>query len=669
MKDTKVAELREEIVAALAEAGYDKPTPIQDKSFNQLLTTERHLVALAPEGSGKTGAYGLPILRRIDRSLPMLQAIILVPRSEDADELARELRQYAIGRLLARILVLPDDGDLETQSDELQEQVHIAVTTPRRAAQLLEYGGMALSQVVWLVLDDADQIMESGMRKQVETVMRYVSQHRRIVLSAESMPRSLDDFARKRLRKYDKINMAKPVRKKKPERSNPGPKNEATDRGGQRNEKEKKEQPVNKREPRNKKPEPQPKKDNGPSMKADESAPRPRRKLRGNGETPINYSFYKVPARGRFRYLLQILKETGEQRRMIFVKNSRKMRDLLRFLIQEEFSVAGMAEKMPSHQYDKVLRRFQEKEASIMIATDGIVADLDFEGVTQVVHYNPPEDEQGYLERHDFLEGAKDAQAILLGHKEEEQQLPELASFFKAEIEEKTVKLPPKAPKPEAQKKDSPKQAEEQKPLAKAKEEQSRKRDDRGGKGREKGKPEARGDSRDRNPRKDSQERSPRKDSRNEDRNRERRKDSRKKDPRNEDRSRDKRRSPRDEDRSRGRQESRDHGALPRRMERVYESEYVDTPDTPRSPRKLTSQDLAEVIEAVRTINPAEAGLDRQWAAIYKKLEKLTWEEVIRHFVAYIVQTDVVQDLDEEESEEEGVSGIKALFRAFSKRS
>ncbi|MEM6272499.1 MAG: DEAD/DEAH box helicase [Bacteroidota bacterium] len=671
MKNTKEAELREEITQGLAEAGFKKATPVQDKAFPILLNSTRHLVALAPKGAGKTGAYGLPILRRIETFLPMLQALILVPDRDTCTEVANELKLFAQGRNLARVLVLHEGKEIESQADELQEQVHIAVATPSRAVELINHGALELGQVVWLVLDDADQLLDRGSRRDVETVMRYVSQHRRIVISAESMPKAVDDFARKRLKKYDKINLAekKSSRSKKNAAGENGKKNSASDNGkknsAQDNGKaaEKRNSAKHQsRKDKNTNPEAAGSKvkeaasakakEATPPKPKEEPAPRPRRKLRGNGDTKIDYTFFKVPARGRFRYLLEILRRADSQRCLIFVKNSRKMRDLLRFLIQEDFAVGGMAEKMPSHQYDKVLRRFQEKEAQVLIVTDGIVADLDFEGVNLVIHYNPPEDDQGYRERHDFLSDASGpARAFLLGNNEEEARIPELEKFFKVSVPVNELTLPPKEKKPApapapAAKEDNrePKRQKENKrnkPKEEAREERSKKRPNNKkekaneGSGREK-KPEGRNKDKPRSPRKDTR-------------------------PDNKDRN-NRRRGRSDDSRH---QEPRDPGALPRRMERVYESEYVDTPDTPTRPRKLQSNDLAEVIAAVRNINPTEAGLDREWSAIYKKFEKLTWEELIRHFIAYIVQSDVVQDLDEDEEDDTEVSGIKALFRAF----
>ena len=191
--------LREELTRALAEVGYETPSPIQAATIPHLLAG-RDLLGQAQTGTGKTAAFALPILQRIDTRKVKPQALVLAPTRELAIQVAEAFQRYA--QHLPGFHVLPIYGGQAygPQLGGLRRGVHVVVGTPGRVIDHLERGSLDLSQLECLVLDEADEMLRMGFIDDVEAVLKKTPPTRQIALFSATMPAPIKRIAQNYLR-------------------------------------------------------------------------------------------------------------------------------------------------------------------------------------------------------------------------------------------------------------------------------------------------------------------------------------------------------------------------------------------------------------------------------------------------------------------------------------
>ena len=162
--------LGEPLLRALAEVGYEAPTPIQAAALPALLAG-RDLIGQAQTGTGKTAAFGLPLLQRIDPSVRQVQALVLTPTRELAIQVAEALHTY--GRYLPSLVILPVYGGqaIEGQQRRLERGTHVVVGTPGRVMDHLRRGTLRLDGLRLAVLDEADEMLRMGFLEDVEWIL------------------------------------------------------------------------------------------------------------------------------------------------------------------------------------------------------------------------------------------------------------------------------------------------------------------------------------------------------------------------------------------------------------------------------------------------------------------------------------------------------------------
>src|SRR5690606_6843532 len=152
--------LRPELVRAVTELGYENPTPIQEGTIPALLDG-RDVLGQAQTGTGKTAAFALPMLDRLDLTASGVQGLVLVPTRELAIQVAEAIFQY--GRYWSvRVLPIYGGSSYTRQIRRLQEGVHVVVGTPGRVIDLIQREALDLSKVRYLVLDEADEMLKMG---------------------------------------------------------------------------------------------------------------------------------------------------------------------------------------------------------------------------------------------------------------------------------------------------------------------------------------------------------------------------------------------------------------------------------------------------------------------------------------------------------------------------
>lgn len=191
--------LSEELARAIDEMGYVEATPIQAAAIPSMLEG-RDIIGQAQTGTGKTAAFGIPLVERLDPSVQTVQALVLCPTRELAMQTAGEL--IKLSRFKAGISVLPVYGGapIERQIRALNQGVQVVVGTPGRVMDHMNRGTLSLEGVRLAVLDEADEMLDMGFRDDIETILNATPEARQTALFSATMPRPIYQLAQRYLR-------------------------------------------------------------------------------------------------------------------------------------------------------------------------------------------------------------------------------------------------------------------------------------------------------------------------------------------------------------------------------------------------------------------------------------------------------------------------------------
>jgi len=199
--------LREELLKVLTDLGYESPSPIQAATIPHLLEG-RDVLGQAQTGTGKTAAFALPILQRIDLSKTKPQALVLAPTRELAIQVAEAFQRYAQHLPGFRVLPIYGGQAYGPQLSGLRRGAHVVVGTPGRVIDHLERGSLDLSQLNCLVLDEADEMLRMGFIDDVEAVLKKTPPTRQIALFSATMPSQIKRIAQTYLRDPVEVKIA-----------------------------------------------------------------------------------------------------------------------------------------------------------------------------------------------------------------------------------------------------------------------------------------------------------------------------------------------------------------------------------------------------------------------------------------------------------------------------
>lgn len=194
------------LMKALKDVGYESPSPIQAKTI-PLVMAGKDLVGQAQTGTGKTAAFALPLLSRIDLKKKIPQVLVLAPTRELAIQVAEAFQTYA--KYLKGFHVLPIYGGQEygTQLRPLKRGVHVVVGTPGRIMDHIRRGSLKLDALDCLVLDEADEMLRMGFIDDVEWILEQTPESRQIVLFSATMPSEIRKIAKKHLKEPEQITI------------------------------------------------------------------------------------------------------------------------------------------------------------------------------------------------------------------------------------------------------------------------------------------------------------------------------------------------------------------------------------------------------------------------------------------------------------------------------
>ncbi|MZP56393.1 MAG: DEAD/DEAH box helicase [Bacteroidales bacterium] len=186
-----------DILRAIEDLGFEQPMPVQEKVIPLILSNEQDIIALAQTGTGKTAAYGLPLVFSTDPDKNTTQAVIICPTRELCIQITGDLYTYAKHTGNLKILAVYGGSSIENQIRELKKGVHIIVATPGRLIDLIGRKAARLGNVRTVILDEADEMLNMGFIDSINEILEEVPEGRRTLLFSATMPPEISSIARK----------------------------------------------------------------------------------------------------------------------------------------------------------------------------------------------------------------------------------------------------------------------------------------------------------------------------------------------------------------------------------------------------------------------------------------------------------------------------------------
>ncbi|MGN1353771.1 MAG: DEAD/DEAH box helicase [Alloprevotella sp.] len=205
MKTFEELGVSENIRRAIAEMGYENPMPVQEEVIPYLLGVGNDVIALAQTGTGKTAAYGLPVLQKVDPTDHHTQAIILSPTRELCLQIAGDLKDYARYIDGLQVLAVYGGSSIESQIRSLRKGVQVIVATPGRLIDLMHRGVAKLDNVENVVLDEADEMLNMGFTESIDEILAGVPAERNTLLFSATMGKEIERIAKSYLHDYKEI--------------------------------------------------------------------------------------------------------------------------------------------------------------------------------------------------------------------------------------------------------------------------------------------------------------------------------------------------------------------------------------------------------------------------------------------------------------------------------
>ena len=179
-------------IKSLKELGIKYPTEIQEKTIPLLLASKTDFIGLAQTGTGKTAAYGIPMLQQIDPSKPVIQGLILSPTRELVQQIKKQLfkfTKYIEDRIFVEAVYGGEKIDRQIKS--LERTTHIVVATPGRLIDLIERGSIDIKQINTVILDEADEMLSMGFKQDLNRILKYTNGTRNTWLFSATMPQEI----------------------------------------------------------------------------------------------------------------------------------------------------------------------------------------------------------------------------------------------------------------------------------------------------------------------------------------------------------------------------------------------------------------------------------------------------------------------------------------------
>jgi len=200
--------LSEEVIEAISRKGFEEPTPIQTLTIPVMLRDDTNIIVQAQTGTGKTAAFGLPLIEMIEPKQRSVQAMIVTPTRELAIQVSEEINSLK-GNTGIQVIPVYGGQSIDQQLRRLKKGVHIVVGTPGRVIDHLNRKTLNLRDIEYLILDEADEMLNMGFIEDVEEIMKHTNPRKRTLLFSATIPARIKTLAGKYMGSYEFITVEK----------------------------------------------------------------------------------------------------------------------------------------------------------------------------------------------------------------------------------------------------------------------------------------------------------------------------------------------------------------------------------------------------------------------------------------------------------------------------
>ena len=201
--------LKEPIVQAVKDMGFEQLTPIQEKTIPFIINGGGDLIALAQTGTGKTAAFGLPVLNMIDAQSKDTQVLVLCPTRELCLQITGDLKNFSSRMKDLEVVPVYGGSSIETQIKQLKKRCQIVVATPGRAIDLMERKSLKINSIKWLVLDEADEMLSMGFKEDLDRLLNETPEDKTTLLFSATMPADIESMAHSYMKNPQEIAVAR----------------------------------------------------------------------------------------------------------------------------------------------------------------------------------------------------------------------------------------------------------------------------------------------------------------------------------------------------------------------------------------------------------------------------------------------------------------------------
>lgn len=334
----------EPICRAISELGFVQPMPVQEEVIPYLLGDNNDIIALAQTGTGKTAAFGIPILQQIAESSSEepsgnqynerrqnreTQALILSPTRELCMQITDDMHDFS--KYLKGINIVPVYGgsSMDTQIRSIRHGAQVIVATPGRLIDLMNRGKVDISKVRNVVLDEADEMLNMGFSESINTIFESLPAQRHTLLFSATMSKEIESIAMNYLHDHREVVI------------------------GSRNE----------------------------------------------GAENVNHVYYLVNAKDKYLALKRIVDYHPKIYAIIFCRTKIETQEIADKLIHDGYNAESLHGDLTQQQRDLAMQRFRDHNTQLLVATDVAARGLDVEDLTHVINYGMPDDIESYTHR------------------------------------------------------------------------------------------------------------------------------------------------------------------------------------------------------------------------------------------------------------------------------
>ena len=334
--------MSEGIRRAIEEMGFVQPMPVQEEVIPYLLGNRNDVIALAQTGTGKTAAFGIPVLQRIslpptpskergsrEADMQKPQALILAPTRELCLQIADDLRDFAKYMDDIHIEAVYGGASIEQQIRALRKGAQIIVATPGRLIDLMNRGVAKLDNVRNVVLDEADEMLNMGFSESIDAILEGIPEDRNTLLFSATMSKEIERIAKGYLHDYKEIVV------------------------GSRNE----------------------------------------------GAEHVNHIYYMVNAKDKYLALKRIVDYNPRIFAIIFCRTKMETQEVADKLIKDGYNAEALHGDLSQQQRDLTMQKFRQHTVQLLVATDVAARGLDVDDLTHVINYGLPDDIENYTHR------------------------------------------------------------------------------------------------------------------------------------------------------------------------------------------------------------------------------------------------------------------------------